>query len=202
MKYLYHGSNISGLIKILPFKGDKNAFKEKVSCYSFSFNIALLYIRKYPFHWVSFDFNDDLNTVTYTEEFPNMLEKMYQGISGSIYYVNQDNPSITLSRFKNMFVAKEPIIPIKELYINDVYDEIINQEKQGRIIIRRYDTISKEERSKKEEIIYFAIVKERLVIDPWKKSLWVKKHFSRIWNKAVEEYSKRTHEEILNDLFH
>src|SRR5690554_3269333 len=108
MEYLYHGSRISGLNHILPFKGERNAYKDQVSCYSNSYLIALLYIRKYSFHWVAFDYDDNLNIVTFKEYFPKMLEELYQDISGSIYYINKDNPLINSSRFKGMYIATEP----------------------------------------------------------------------------------------------
>ena len=129
-----------------------------------------------------------------------MLEEMYKGVSGSVYLVDKTNPLIKASQFKNMYISNEPIKPSKEILIDDVYDHILELEKYHEIIINRFETLSDSKIMQIDKIVFSSIIKEKLIIDPWDKSEWVKKHFSKIWEKAVHEYAIKTHNQILAEL--
>lgn len=113
----------------------------------------------------------------------------------------KNNPLIKTSRFNNVYITNKPIAVEKVILIDDVYKTILNEEEKKEIIIKRYNELTDQEITKIRTTAYLAIIKERLVIDPWEKSEFVKKNFKESWDSAVDAYKTKTHCEILNEIY-
>ena len=145
--FLYHGSYTKGLTQLRPFSKSHNTIKKSVVYLTPNSTYALLYIWNRPYKWVTFDVDDD-GILVFKEVFEHQLFEFYNGISGYIYECYANNPDICKTHI-NCVYNSEKTIPITGYQtIENVYNEILNREKQGEIRISRYSTLSNEEKQK------------------------------------------------------
>lgn len=145
MKY-YHGSNITGLKELIPNFKVTNTIKEPVIYFTKDKKIALFYIWNRPYKYASFYINSE-GKIEYLEEFPNQLFEFYNGNSGSIYECEEDINVIFESHIKGVFISLATVQIKNMSYISNVYEEILKEESLGNIIIKRYETLSIEEKN-------------------------------------------------------
>lgn len=74
------------------------------------------------------------------EYFPNALEVLYRGKSASLYLC--DPTSVEQTKIPNEAVSETEVPVIVETAVQDVYEALLEQEKQGALIIRRYYELS------------------------------------------------------------
>jgi len=98
---------------------------------------------------------------------------------------------------KDVWMSEIPVPVLGFEVIPNVYDEIIKYEKCGCIRIRRYETLSEEEKEKRHHIIVKAIYMERLLHSFPEKAAFVKEKFQKAWKQAYEHPEKE--EEIINN---
>lgn len=193
---LYHGTHVQNIGRLEPFLTRGNALRKPAVCFTPNFAIALLYIWDRPFKWVSFAENDD-GTVVFTEEYDDMLFDLYNNAEGSIYEVDGSNPLIIPASFKGVYTSEGPVFVEKEMHIDNAYDEILKQEAQGKIMVRRYSGLSLEEK----EVIFRQTVRaihmQKLLLPSdyeyrQKMAEFAKFHWPKEWDVA----SKMSKEEI------
>jgi hypothetical protein len=79
--------------------------------------------------------------LVFQEMYSNALEYLYKGLSGYIYhcigeYDHDSNPGVATSA-----VSKEPV-PIADCeFIEDVYESIMEYERQGKLIYESYESL-------------------------------------------------------------
>lgn len=193
---LYHGTQIQNIQQLEPFATKGNAISKPVICFTPSYCTALFYIWKRSYKWVSFTENED-GIVVFTEYYDNMLFDFYNKVSGSIYECDEDNPAITPTHMKGVYISSTPVSAKKETRIDNVYDEIVKQESLGNIIIHRYNQLSSEEKSGIFKQTVRAIHMQKLLlpsdyVPKQELSEFVQTYFPKAWEAA----SKMTDEEI------
>lgn len=77
-----------------------------------------------------------------------MLFDFYGSVTESIYECDGDNPAIAPTRMRGVYTSNVSVPIEKETRIDNVYDEILKQESSGKIIIRRYNQLSSDEKNK------------------------------------------------------
>jgi len=193
---LYHGTQVQNIEALKPFNTRGNAITKPVICFTPNFCIALLYIWNRSYKWVSFEENEE-GKVVFTEQYDNMLCDFYDNVSGSIYECNGDNPNITQTHMKGVYVSASPVEVEKETVVLNVYNEILKQEETGNIIVRRYAQLPLKEKEDIFKTTVRAIHMQKLLFateyQPKQElTLFVKKHFPQAWETA----SKMTKSEI------
>lgn len=128
-----------------------------------------------------------------------MLFDFYGSVTGSIYECDGDNPAIAPTHMRGVYTSNVSVPIEKETRIDNVYDEILKQESSGKIIIRRYNQLSSDEKNKIFKQIVRAIHMQKLLIpssyEPQQLLVdFVKTKFPNAWDAA----SKMTDEEIEN----
>ncbi|MBQ7344887.1 MAG: hypothetical protein IJW45_02350 [Oscillospiraceae bacterium] len=95
--------------------------------------MALMYaIRN---HEYSYGYTKD-GKIYYEEYFPNALQSLYQGKSASLYLCD---PQKTLpTKIPNEAISHQAVAILEERFISDAYDALLEQERLGALIIRRY----------------------------------------------------------------
>lgn len=132
----YHGSPVMGL-KVL--KPGKPVFSEKPEMVYLTtlLPMALLYgVQNYEY---TYGFTRE-GQIYLDEYFPNALEVLYRGKRASVYVC--DPVQVEQGRIPNEVVSAAQVPVIREMVIPDLYEALLEQEKLGTLVIRRFDTLS------------------------------------------------------------
>lgn len=134
--HYYHCSPISGLKVLEPRK--PVAFSKPKSVYLTTLlPMALMYgIRNYEY---SYGYTKE-GQIYYEEYFPNALEILYKGKSASLYVC--DPQEVISTAIPNEAVSEMAVPVLEERLIPDVYEALLEQEKTGALVIRRYHELS------------------------------------------------------------
>ncbi len=193
---LYHGTQVQNIEHLKPIATRGNAISKPVICFTPNYYTALLYIWNRSYKWVAFSENEN-RKVVFTEHYENMLYDFYNKVSGSIYECDGNNPDITPTHMKGVYIS-EACIPIeKEILIDNVYDEILKQESSGNLIIQRYNQLSLDDKNEIFKLTVRAIHMQKLLIPSdhipkQEQAHFVQTHFPQAWEKA----SKMTNAEV------
>jgi hypothetical protein len=138
----YHGTNIANLKELKPFAYEESNLKESCVYLTTSRQVALFYIwdfDKDPIRRMMMDIRD--NGVVFQEMFSGALERFYKGTRGYIYHCIGDYEMSEESGVKTCAISREPV-PVSDVeYIEDVYEEIMKYEKQGKFIYEKYEEL-------------------------------------------------------------
>ena len=167
----YHGSKTSGIKTLYP---NMSIHGEKYVYLTTEREVALIYTvnaiesfyekrnleKPNKFHpWYSYGFSK--GKLQIVEYYKNAFEDTYKGKSGYLYKCSE--PVNDISNKTNVFCAvttKEDIEVLDEMYIDDIFIELLKLESEGFIEIRRYEDwtvkqISEIEKSIKDTINHF-----------------------------------------------
>ena len=138
MKYFYHGTTVSD-ITILNNSSKSHWTEEKTVVYlTPNRAYALFYIIDKAINHITCGV-DDNGIVNYHEQFPSQLSVLYKGMSGYMYKC-EDNSCTTPTATNDVWASTEPVVVCDKEYITDVFEEIKQYEKAGKINIIRYET--------------------------------------------------------------
>ncbi|MBE6640065.1 MAG: hypothetical protein E7619_00615 [Ruminococcaceae bacterium] len=193
---LYHGSYTQDIDKLKPVSTRTNAISKAVVCLTSNPYIALFYIWSRPYKWVAFE-EDENGRVIFTEQYDGMLFDFYNNVSGSIYECDGNNPQITQTHMKGVYISESPVSIQKENKIPNVYEEILKNESAGNIIVKRYSHLSDKEKNDISKTTVRAIHMQKLLFNPNNSAKaemidFVRTHFPKEWEIA----SKMSQQEI------
>ena len=99
--------------------------------------MALMYsIRNYEY---TYGYTKE-GKIYLTEYFPNALEVLYRGKSASLYLCEAEKTETT--RIPNEVVSEQTVRVIAETRIPDACEALLEQERLGTLVIRRYHELS------------------------------------------------------------
>lgn len=108
---------------------------------------------KDKYNWFApYGFNKD-GILCYEEYYPNLLYESYYGVSGYIYHVKSNNEIKPLKDIRNVYVSENPVPVDKIEYIDNVYNELLKEETNGKIKIIRYKDLTEDRKKQIKEII-------------------------------------------------
>ena len=193
---LYHGTHVQNIKTLKPFATQGNAISKPVICFTANPHIALFYIWNRSYKWVAFCENEN-GKVVFTEHYENMLYDFYNGVSGSIYACDGNDPAIAPTHMKGVYTSECPVTVNKETIISNTYDEILKHEALGNIILQRYIQLSPEEKARISKTTVRAIHMQKLLFPSHSTSKteqidFVRSHYPKEWETA----SKMTTHEI------
>ena len=141
---LYHGSRTKGIQTLEPRLADHDQPYIYLSTLEV---VAALYLCngvERPYYWFPYGFRkDDPNVPVYDELYPNGLPEVSEGISGCIYIT--DVPESQVLPFKNIPCARLSVQPIPVsgcIEVSNAHELLLEYERQGRLVINRYETLS------------------------------------------------------------
>jgi len=79
--------------------------------------------------------------IYFMEHFPNALAKLYEGKKASLY-VCEGNDNLEKTEIPGEYLSPIPVKVVEEIKINDLYEELLKQEKEKRLIIVRYEELN------------------------------------------------------------
>jgi len=108
-------------------------------------------LKKYE-KWASYGITSD-GRVRIEEYYPNATKETFDGVSAYIYIVNQLETAQPLKGIKDVFVTQDQIKVDSCEFVENAYAEILNAEKDGKIVIERFEDITDKKRDWIEKTI-------------------------------------------------
>jgi len=132
----YHCSPIPGLTALQP--GKPKSFDKTAGVYMTTLlPMALMYsIRNYEY---TYGYTKE-GQIYLEEYFPNALEILYRGKTASLYLCDPESTAST--RIPNEAVSEKQVPVIRETLIADACEALLEQERLGALVIRRYHELS------------------------------------------------------------
>lgn len=177
----YHCSPASGLKVLEPRKPE--AFDKPARVYMTTLlPMALMYgVRNYEY---TYGYTKE-KEMFFDEHFPNELEVLYKGKSASLYICQPE--SVESTRIPNEAVSEKPVQVLEEILIPDVYEALLDQERQGSLIIRRYHELSEKMlewiRRAETEII----LEKKMFQNPGSMADYYRTHYPDSWQDAQKQ---------------
>lgn len=135
MRY-YHCSPTAGLTVLEP---RKPGFLEKPQRVYMTtlLPMALMYaVRNYEY---SYGYTQE-GQIYFDEYFPNALEILYRGKCASLYLCNPQ--CVESTKIPHEAISEFPVPIIREMLIPDACEALLEQERQGALVIHRYHELS------------------------------------------------------------
>ncbi len=132
---LYHVSPVAGLKTLQPRvsthgKGYVYAIENMVT--------ALLFgVKKDDFDFLLY--TNDKGTPIIYECYPDALKSVYQRKNCSVYYLNDDGFQRNKTSWDVELVCENEVQVIEELVIDDLYNRLLDEERNEKLIIHRYE---------------------------------------------------------------
>ena len=180
----YHCSPIMGLTQLQPSR--PAAFGKPARVYMTTLlPMALMYsVRNYEY---TYGYTKECQ-IYFEEYFPNEVEILYRGKSASLYICAPENTETT--RIPNEAVSEDVVPVIEEIHIPDAMEALLEQERLGNLVIRKYDTLSDKAlawiRKTQAEIIQ----KNDLLHNPGPMAEYYREHYPESWALAILEQQK------------
>ena len=132
----YHCSPTAGLKVLEP--GKPASFDKPARVYMTTLlPMALMYgVRNYEY---TYGYTNE-GQIYFEEYFPNALEELYRGRSASLYICAPETTEPT--RIPNEAVCEKAVMVLEEIHMSDVYEALLEQERLGTLVIRRYEELS------------------------------------------------------------
>ena len=180
----YHCSPTAGLTMLEPRKPE--SFEKPARVYMTTLlPMSLMYtIRNYEY---SYGYTRE-GQIYFDEYFPNALEILYRGKSASLYLC--DPQSTESTRIPNEAVSETAVPIISETYIPDAYEALLEQEKIGNLVIRRYHELSEEMLNWIRKVEADEIRKSDLLNTPGPMADYYREHYPESW--AIVEKEQET----------
>lgn len=183
----YHGTATAGLTELNPFASRYSNLEEPLVYLTTSKQLALHYIwdtTKLPSKMPMLDIRKD-GTLVFQEMFSGALEYFYKGLSGYIYHCVGDYP---INRDSGVFTCATSTAPVPVLdfeCVNDVYEQIMQYEKQGTFIYEKFETLPPHRHDIIRGIIMRKIKKDNLLGNLADPCYWFyKDKFPQYWKEA------------------
>ena len=186
MRSFYHGSCIQGITQLEVCSKLHNS-EERVVYLTDNIPYALYYIwdekrneydGKYVTGWMK-------NGIAYYEEqFPDQLKTFYQGVSGYLYSIADRADIKPVENRENMYYSTESVVIAETKQIDDVYEELLKYEAEGKLIVLRYKEQSVERQKELVDFIAQGIIRSGFFAENKQKQEFMKKHFPKSWEKA------------------
>ena len=172
---LYHGSKTANIDTLRPFLSNH----EKPYVYlTHSKVLATAYAHNpltRPNGFFSYWWSKD-GTLCYDEYFPNQLETIYAGQTGYVYECVGDYPQ--LDKMPWVYLSGESVPVIRCTRIPDIYQELLEYERQGLLKVRRWDTVSAGQRELWKNVVKRSLAKTDLSTPAGREYFdYVKEHF-------------------------
>ncbi len=131
----YHGSPTDGLQELIPSASKYFNKPSRVSMTTLR-TMALFYTARQFEYTYGYD---KMGRIHFMEYFPNALNILYRGKSGFIYTCHPTEAVPT--EIPNEYVSRFPVKTTEKIKIPDISLALLAEEKAGRLIILRYETL-------------------------------------------------------------
>lgn len=177
----YHCSPKTGLTVLEP--GRPKTFDKPARVYMTTLlPMALMYtVQNYEY---SYGYTKD-GQIYFDEYFPNALEVLYRGKSASLYLC--DPAATETTQIPNEAVSEAAVPVISETYIPDACEALLEQERLGTLVIRRYHELPEEMLCWIRRVEADCIRKYGLMHTTGKMADYYREHYPESWSMVEKE---------------
>ena len=125
------------------------------------------------------------------EYFPNALELLYRGKSASLYLCDPEKTETT--QIPNEAISETAVPVIRETFIQDACEALLEQERLGALVIRRYDELTDKMLDWIRNAEADCIRKANLLQTPGPMADYYREHYPESWI-IVEREQDEPHE--------
>ena len=179
----YHCSPTGGLTVLEPRKPEH--FEKPAQVYlTTSLPMALFYgIRHFEY-----TYGYTRNGQLYFEEyFPNALEELYCGRAASLYLCQPQ--AVETTQIPNEAVSAQPVPVLEERFIPDLMEALLEQERSGALVIRRFEGLTQRELDWIRDAEAGEILKRGLLRTDSPMARWMRSHYPESWEMALQSPS-------------
>lgn len=187
----YHGSPIKGLNVLMP---KITSYKKPYIFFATNEVVATFYMVhpvKKPYGWYSYGFDKESKIPVYFEYYPNALKDVHFHKTGYLYECDDIPNAGNPTKINCAYVCEQPIKIDRYAVVNDVYEKLLEYEESGKLIIRRYNTLTEKQRENCRKMIRNEIMKYDLLHktnDCY--ADFLKSRFPIIWDSTLKEFLK------------
>lgn len=150
--------------------------------------MALMYsVRNYEY---SYGYTKE-GQIYFDEYFPNALEILYRGKSASLYLC--DPGSTATTKIPNEVISENPVPVISETFIPDACEALLEQERLGSLVIRRYHKLPERMLNWICRVEADGIRRSNLLSSPGPMADYYREHYPDSW-AMVEKEQEDSHE--------
>ncbi|BCN30806.1 hypothetical protein [Anaeromicropila herbilytica] len=136
----YHGSSEKGLEILLPHVSEHEEPYIYFSTNSVVASFYMVHVVERPFNWFPYGFSQ-AGIPIYTEYYPDALADVYSGKTGYLYECSMIDVLHNPTNINCAITYPKPVPIEKCTVFTDIYKILLEYEKQGELIIQRYDTL-------------------------------------------------------------
>ncbi len=188
MHFLYHGTVVPN-IKIINAVSSLHDWEEQKIVYlTDNRAYSLFYIwdsvhnlkkGKHVTAWIK----DGI--VYYEEQFPEQLKAFYDGVSGYLYRVEKNASFCPVQNRESMWYSTENAIVERAEYIENVYDELLEYQKTGKLKIIPFEEVEKSRIDALYSRMADSVLERRLTETPNDPdALFYQKYFPLVWEQV------------------
>jgi hypothetical protein len=120
--------------------------------------------------------------IYYAEYFPDALRILHEGKSASLYECIPEETEKT--QIPNEVVTRQPVKIVREIYIPDVMQALLEQEQQGKLVIHRYEQLTPRMLQWIHQAEMEEIKTRNLLHTPCPMADYMKRYYPAIWDAA------------------
>lgn len=180
MKY-YHCSPTHGITALEPRKPE---FREKPARVYLTtlLPMALMYsIHNYEY---TYGYTKD-GQLYYEEYFPDALEVLYRGRSASLYVC--EPATVESTKIPNEVISEMSVPVMEEVTIPDACEALLEQERLGTLVIRRYHELSEGAQNWIRKVEADGIRNSNLLNTPGPMADYYREHYPESWTMVEKE---------------
>ena len=177
----YHCSPTAGLTVLEPRK--PATFDKPARVYMTTLlPMALMYsIQNYEY---TYGYTQE-GQIYLEEYFPNALEIWYRGKSASLYLCDPEKTES--SKIPNEAISETVVPVLQETHIPDALEALLEQERQGALVIYRYHQLSERKLEWIRKVQVEIIEKHNLIRTPGAMADYYRTHYPESWAIAAEK---------------
>ena len=176
----YHCSPTAGLTILRP--GKPKTFDKPARVYMTTLlPMALMYsVRNFEY---TYGYTKD-GQIYFEEYFANALETLYRGKSASLYVCAPVAAETT--QIPNEAVSTQDVPILSETIIPDAYEALLEQERLGTLVIRRYHELPDRMLEWIRKVEADVICKHDLLNNPGPMADYYREHYPQSWQDVLE----------------
>lgn len=184
MKY-FHGSSIGDISVLKPHVSNHGKSLVYITTNEV---IAALYMVKT--NWYSYGFKKDSSIPVYTEYYKDGLKDIYENKTGYIYECENTGFTDNPTNIKVALVSEKEVPIINCIKVDNVYDKLLQYEKEGKLVIQRYGSLNEKQLNNIGSMVINEINEFNLVNNFNEYSAFIKARFPEIWDRACSDQKK------------
>ena len=180
MKY-YHCSPTRGITVLEPGKPE---FQEKPARVYLTTLLPMALMYCIPNYEYTYGYTRD-GQIYYEEYFPDALEALYRGKSASLYICAPE--TVESTQIPNEAISEKSVLVMEEVFIPDACEALLEQERMGSLVIRRYHELSEGVRNWVLRVEADGIRNSNLLNSPGPMADYYREHYPESWAMVKKE---------------